>query len=392
MKIQLVSKTECCGCGACANRCPGGCITMLPDTEGFLYPQIDPARCTECGLCEQACPVSHPVRGTAETPAAYGARAKDMDLRLKSSSGGVFSLLAERTLDRGGVVFGAALTPDCKAVRHIAVTERGRLAPLRGSKYLQSEIGDAFRQVLGHLEEGREVLFTGTPCQIDGLKRFLGRDRQGLLCMEVICHGVPSPALWERYIAYMGERSGAPIQKADFRHKKLSWTIFGARLENSKRRVLYSTLHKDPYLQMFLKNICLRPSCYQCPSRGLDRRADLTVGDFWGIENVAPELDDDKGTSLVLIHTEEGARAFSDISADLDMRRVDCMAALAGNICMLESVARPAGRERFFEDLGRMPFCELQRKYVPVTRKERAKIFLQERGLWTAVQSLRGKR
>lgn len=363
--MNLAAREDCCGCAACANACPKDCVSMVPDGEGFSYPQIDAAQCVGCGLCEQACPVLHPEKGGGQEPAAWAARARDGELRLSSSSGGVFSLLAEDTLAAGGAVFGAAMTPDCKGVRHVMAADSQGLDALRTSKYLQSETGGCFRRVREELERGRRVLFSGTPCQIDGLKGFLGRDYDNLLCVEVVCHGVPSPALWKKYAEYIEARGGAALTRVNFRHKKCGWLTFGFRLENSKRRVLYSTLKNNPFFRMFLLNYCLRPSCYRCPSKGLDRRADLTLGDFWGIENVAPELHDDTGTSLVLVHTPKGAEALADILDRIEAKQVDRAAALEGNSAMLRSVARPPERDGFFADMKVVSFPELQRKYVP---------------------------
>lgn len=388
--MKLAAKEDCCGCGACASTCPKDCVSMVPDGEGFFYPRIDAAKCVSCGLCEKACPVLRPERGGGQEPAAWAARARDGELRMKSSSGGVFSLLAEDTLAAGGAVSGAAMTPDCKSVRHVMVTDSQGLDALRTSKYLQSETGGCFRQVREELARGRRVLFSGTPCQIDGLKSFLGRDYDNLLCMEVICHGVPSPALWKKYAEYIEKRGGAPLTGVNFRHKICGWLTFGFRLENSKRRVLYSTLKNNPYFRMFLLNYCLRPSCYRCPSKGLDRRADLTLGDFWGIENVAPELHDDTGTSLVLVHTPKGAEALAGVLDRAEAKRVDLAAALEGNSAMLRSAARPPERDIFFADMNALSFPALRRKYVPRQPLKPALVCLLQRcGLLDAALRLR---
>lgn len=375
--VVLSDKTKCTGCTACLAVCPLDCISMRVDIEGFLYPDVDNSKCVSCGACEKVCPVLYQTAKEQAVPQAYGIRAKDMELRLKSSSGGIFTLLAERILEDGGAVFGVSMSPDCKSAHHIMVETPAALAALRGSKYIQSSLDDTFRTVRTELENGRKVLFTGTPCQADGLKNFLGREYDNLLCVEIICHGVPSPALWREYVEYLEKKTGAPIVKAEFRHKKLGWKLFGARLENSKRRVLYSTLRNDPYILMFLKNQCLRPSCYQCHSKGLTRNADLTVGDFWGIQNVAPELDDDKGTSLVLVHTEKGNRALRAILEETEYQEVDCMAALKDNPAMLRSVGRPAARDSFFVDMGAMNFKALQKKYIVISGKDRLKYVLE---------------
>ncbi len=368
--IVQTERTRCTGCTACAAVCPKNCITIEADREGFLYPVVDMAACIRCGRCEAVCPPLHPRQGET-TPGAYGVQAKDTKLRLKSSSGGVFSLLAQRALKQGGAVFGAAMTPDCKGVRHVMVTEEACLDSLRGSKYLQSELGDTFRRVKRELERGRTVLFTGTPCQVDGLNSYLGRGYDSLLCMEVICHGVPSPALWKKYVEDVERRNGQPLSRVNFRLKEPGWKRYGVQMETPDGRKRYNSMGYDPYMRMFLQDKCLRPACYQCFSKGLDRSADLTVGDFWGIQNVAPELDDDKGTSLVLTHTEKGRQALETILDQTDWKAVDLTAALQGNPAMLRSAPRPAARDTFFTDMENMSFEELRRNYVPVTAKER---------------------
>ncbi|MDO4269914.1 MAG: Coenzyme F420 hydrogenase/dehydrogenase, beta subunit C-terminal domain [Eubacteriales bacterium] len=388
--IVQTERTACTGCTACLAACPVNCIAMENDGEGFVYPKVDKAVCIGCGKCERVCPVGRTKKAQGIRPRAWAVKAEDMKLRLASSSGGVFSLLARNVLKENGAVFGAAMTGDCTGAAHIMTEDEAGLARLRGSKYMQSSVGDTFRQAKRELDGGRQVLYTGTPCQIDGLNAFLGRAYENLLTVEVICHGAPSPELWRKYVLYLGERSGAPIRKAEFRHKKCGWKLFGTRLENSNRRVLYSTLREDPYIQMFLRNYCLRPSCYQCSSKGLDRSADLTIGDFWGIEGVAPELDDDKGASVVLVHSSKGAAALEAILKGADSKAVDLDSALKGNPVMLHSVSRPPQRDAFFEDMARLTFPELEKKYVPKSGKDVLKKVLGKMGLLPMLYRLYG--
>ena len=201
--ISITSKQNCCGCFACANICSNGCIEMHADEEGFLYPSVDTSRCIQCGLCKQVCPILHSyneIRGMS--PAGYAVINMDEKVRLASSSGGVFSLFAEQTIRDGGVVFGAALSKDCGSVVHIEEDSLSELAKLRGSKYVQSSIGDAYIKTQNALKKGRKVLFTGTPCQIEGLHGFLRKKYENLLCMDLICHGVPSPKVWKKYVCF----------------------------------------------------------------------------------------------------------------------------------------------------------------------------------------------
>ncbi len=309
-----------------------------------MYPEIDKSKCVNCGLCKAKCPVLSSLKSDNlkdKIPNAFTVKAKDLDLRLNSSSGGVFALLANYILKKGGVVCGAAMTMDCKSVKHIIIDNHEDLYKLRGSKYVQSNIDTVYKDLLPIIKSGKQVLFSGTPCQIDGLRHYLGKDYDNLLLVEVICHGVPSPELLKKYINWQEYKSGAQIVKIDFRHKKCGWTVFGNRLENSKRKVLYSTLREDPYLLMFLRNYCLRPSCYNCHAKSFKPRADFTLGDFWGVKEVLPEFYDDKGVSLVLIHKEKARNIFEKLKNEMEYKETDCLTALKYNICMLESVKKP---------------------------------------------------
>lgn len=392
--IAQTERMRCTGCTACMAVCLKNCISMEPDTEGFLYPTTNHGSCVACGKYETVCSVLHHNKAKSTTPAAYAVRTKNMQLRLKSSSGGVFPLLADMVLANGGAVFGASFERDCKTVCHRMITERNELEYLRSSKYLQSKLENIFQNVRAELNAGRQILFTGTPCQIDGLKSYLQKDYENLLCAEVICHGVPSPKLWQKYISTLEKSLNATVNKLTFRDKKSGWSQYSLHFWFSNGKEIYSPQWNDPYMQMFLKNVCLRPSCYQCPSKGLERCADLTLGDFWGIQNVAPELDDDKGTSLVLVHTEKGRRALQAILDETEYREVDCMTALEGNSAMLCPVSRPAARDTFFADMESMSFAELRKKYVPQTGKDRIKYLLQKTGLlplaYRAVHIIRG--
>lgn len=388
---MIIEKDKCCGCSVCANVCPKGCISMVSDFEGFLYSEIDKSKCIDCGLCKNKCPVLLSLKSDIaeeNIPIAFAVKAKDLELRLNSSSGGMFSLLANYVLKKEGVVCGAAMTTDCKSVEHIIVDKPDELYKLRGSKYVQSSIDSVYKELLPIIKSGQTVLFSGTPCQIDGLRMFLGKDYDNLLLVEVICHGVPSPEILKNYINWQERKSGAQIVKIDFRHKKFGWTVFGNRLENSKRKVLYSTLREDPYLLMFLRNYCLRPSCYNCHSKNFKPRADFSLGDYWGVKNVLPDFFDDKGISLVLLHNEKAKNIFEKLKSEMEYKETDCMTALKYNICMLESVKKPKERDTFFEDMSNMDFNSLKKKYASVSFKQKIKDRLEMYGLLKAAKRI----
>lgn len=392
--VLNIQKADCCGCYACANICPKNCIVMAEDSEGFWYPQVDEAACVECGLCEKVCPALHGVPETTDTtPAAYAAKNKDDATREASSSGGVFSLLAEETLASGGVVFGAALSEDCREVRHIAVERADELAKLRGSKYVQSRIGETYAQAKAHLDVGRAVLFSGTPCQIEGLRAFLRKDYDHLLCVDIACHGVPSPKAWRRYLDARERQAADTVRQVSFRDKQTGWRTYSVHLNFASKTDYSKKVFEDPYMQAFLQNICLRPSCTQCHFKKLNRVSDLTLADFWGIEQVLPEMDDDRGTSLVLIHSEKGKAAFDAVAARMDYKEISAAEALRFNSAATASVAPHPEREAFFRQLDEKPFDKLAAQYTAssVPLKVRVASALKKAGLWDTVQRLRGR-
>ena len=232
--IEIENKTKCSGCHACANACPKNCISMTSDEEGFWYPQVDKSKCIDCGLCEKICPIIHKWQpDNSRTTTAMAAINTNEEIRLKSSSGGLFTLIAENIIDQGGVVFGAAFTDDFKSVRHICVDNIADLDKLRGSKYVQSKIGDTYKQAKEYLDSGRKVLFTGTPCQLGGLYSYLRKPYENLFTQDIICHGVPSPMVWERYVDFREKKSASSTQRMFFRHKKYGWKTFAVLFEFS---------------------------------------------------------------------------------------------------------------------------------------------------------------
>ena len=389
--IVKTDKTRCSGCSACFAACPVGCITMRPDAEGFLYPVVDQEKCIGCGKCDRVCPVTEPSTAEAAPAAAWGANARDAALRERSSSGGVFTLLAKDVLESGGVVFGAALTEHCSKAEHIMAENAEQLSRLQGSKYVQSNLKDAFRQAKEKLENGYSVLFTGTPCQIAGLRAFLGRDYERLLSVAIICHGAPSPLVWERYVSHSEKKLGGKLREAFFRSKKTGWNHFGLHLVSESGKEQYLTAQKDAFMRLFLRNLSLRPSCYRCEAKSGSCAADLIIGDFWGVQNVLPDLADDMGTSLVLSFTEKGTAAAERVLFAMDTRKVSAETALEGNSAYYHSVRMPECRAVFFQDLLRDDFDTLAKHYVPIERRERIKMKLDEMNLLEFVCKLLNK-
>lgn len=356
---SLKDKKQCCGCNACAQICPTKSIVLQEDAEGFAYPQIDSTKCVECQLCEKVCPIIVPQVsrsiGATENK-AYAIRALNTELRLKSSSGGIFTLLAEKVIDDGGVVFGAAFDQDL-LVHHTAVETIEELEKLRGSKYLQSKIKDTFSQAKSYLENDRTVLFSGTACQIAGLKNYLRKDYSNLYTIDILCHGVPSPLVWKKYIEWKEKQYQSNVTQVAFRNKNQGWKRFSVLLEFSDNSAYEKVFTQDLFMSLFLDNICLRPSCHDCRYKSMDRPSDITLGDCWGIEKTHPEIDDDKGTSIAVVHTERGEYLFSRIEDLTDSYQASLDFLLPPNADSRKSVGMHKNRGLLFKMIAhKVPF------------------------------------
>lgn len=343
---HLCDKKLCTGCTACASICPKSCIKMQPDAFGFLYPQIREDECIECGLCAQICPVLAQEKKTS-VPQAYAAMAKDMHLRLQSSSGGIFSLLAQKVIERKGSVFGAAYDTDF-TVRHICAETLDDLKLLRGAKYSQSNLNSCFRNIRQRLNQGQNVLFSGTPCQVAGLKTFLRKNYENLLTVDIVCHSVPSPEIWKQYVHFRAEQDNdgeMPIS-INLRSKESGWSHYQyENLFQYDSRTYSQTSGASLYMKLFGGGWISRESCAHCRFKGYQRISDLTFGDFWGIWNIAPEMDDNMGTSLVLVQTEKGQQYFHAIKDSLCTKNVTLEQSSAENPALLVSFAQKENRE-----------------------------------------------
>lgn len=298
---------------------------------------------------------------------AYACYNTNESIRLNSSSGGVFSLLAEYVLENQGIVYGVTMSEDCYSAKYIGITCKKDLFKLQGSKYLQAKVGNAYREIKQNLLEGKLVLFSGTGCQVNGLKKFLMRKFDNLICVDVICHGTPSPELWKKYVQYQECKNKGKLRYINFRCKKDSWQDFGMQegiedISKNMLKKLYISKDIDSYMQMFLKDYCLRPSCYNCMAKKV-KMSDLTIADFWGIENVAPELNDGKGTTLALIRTEAGRQIFENISNKMKLKEVTYEEGVHGNPSEYSSVKRPEERDTFYDNMRKLSFEQLEKIY-----------------------------
>lgn len=376
--MQIENLKTCTGCSACFASCPKNAISLVPNEEGFLYPQIDSEKCIQCGLCEKVCPALNIQQGANKNPKAFAVINDDEKIRMESSSGGVFTAVAKKIIEENGIVFGVKLDKHQKAVFSFTETEEG-LSDFRGSKYVQTEVGNAFKECKKFLIENKKVLFTGTPCQIEGLKLFLGKEYENLLTMDIICHGVPSPLVWKKYTEFCEKKFASRIVKTAFRRKTDGWKQYSLSFTFANDSEYCASLIKDPYLRIFLKDVCLRESCYNCPSKKINRVSDITIADFWGIKNFAPEFDDDKGTSLVIVHSKKGEEIFSDLE-NCRVKEITLENGLKYNPAMVRSCVRPKVRECFFDDLNKNSFGKVLGKYSKEKLGFRIKVFIARCG------------
>lgn len=344
--IELKDRQNCCGCQACMEACPAKCISMKADDEGFLYPKINQTDCIDCHLCEKVCPqLSHKTAYLPDTPiSCYAAYSKDNQIRLQSSSGGVFSLLAKAILDRGGVVFGARFD-DCYSVFHSYTETANNLHLFQGSKYAQSDLHGTYPIVHEFLNKQRPVLFTGTPCQIAGLRGYLHeQENKNLYLVSIVCHGVPSPQVWKDYLNSI---TGGQVPIAvSMRNKDNGWNQYRIIIQQEGSEVFNVQATDTAYMKAFLSNLTLRPSCYSCQFRG-NHGSDLTLGDYWGVEKIHPKMSDNQGTSLILAYSEKGKNLLSGL--DINMEESNFENALMGNPSIIHPAFKPAERPLFWK-------------------------------------------
>lgn len=363
--IELCSHDNCTGCGACYNICPQRAIKFKNDMEGFSYPQINTEKCVGCGQCLSVCPQLREMdMEDFKGNLCYAAWSNDETLRARSSSGGIFAALAKEILSRNGVVFGTTIQDDFY-VCHIKVDSLEKLSKIQGSKYVQSDIRDTFRQCRDEIQKGRLVLFSGTPCQIDGLMYFLKKKPDNLLTVDILCHGVPSRKILFSYVESIEHRYGKKVKKFDFRDKTTckGWeNSCHTRIELDDGTVVNSDSESILFWDSFLSNIYLRKNCYHCAYAGKKRVGDITIGDFWGIKNLSDE-NKFKGVSLILINTDKGNEFVQDIDVSLETRKID--EAIGKNQTLETPFAEGPNRDRFFSDLDNGDFKKAVYRAIP---------------------------
>ncbi len=361
MKIEELKHSDCCGCESCANICPQNCISMVRDAEGFSYPKINHEKCIKCGKCEKVCPsINARENFPAQIPPILVVINPDEKVRRHSSSGGAFSAFSELILKDGGIIFGAGFDENWH-VKHMSAENFDELENLRGSKYVQSKIGDIYKRVKSELESGRKVLFSGVPCQCAGLKNFLGKDYENLLTVGIMCHGVPSPLLWESYIKWLGR--GHEISRVNFRSKRFGWNNNHFEITFKDCGYYVKSNMSDFYLQGFLLSTTQRPSCGSCKFKFPNLNCDILLGDAWGIQNFAPEMFDNRGASIIVVNTNIGVNYVNKTKL---IFKIVPLKAIINNALFFVSSAEDERRQDFFDELAKsnLPINTMQKFFL----------------------------
>jgi len=361
--VSLVSHDICSGCGACASICPKACISVIEDREGFSFPSVDSQKCVECGACLKRCPVWNKELSGNQPLESMVLQDKNFESLKNSTSGGAFASIARNILKQGGVVFGAAYDESLN-VSHIAVSDIAHLPKLQGSKYVSSDLRDSYKNVKTYLKDGRRVLFSGTPCQIAGLKSFLGDDPDMLLTVDLVCHGVPSQKLFRKYIQWLGEKKGLSIKSFEFRSKKFyGWSHGGACSDGKKSFAINPDC--DPYYAAFLRGETFRKSCYSCKFANMNRQGDFTVGDFWGFYNSKGSVSfaSQKGMSLLLVNTSKGLETLKLLENEANIMPMDLNVICSGNWNLYHPSVFKSIRNEIYANID-LPFDELQKKFL----------------------------
>ncbi|WP_173669175.1 Coenzyme F420 hydrogenase/dehydrogenase, beta subunit C-terminal domain [Sharpea azabuensis] len=378
---NLADKNQCTGCTACANICPKSCIEMKEDDEGFAQPVIDNSKCISCLACERVCPILNNHTHKDEETKAYAALSKNDETRLESSSGGIFSELAELILQANGIVYGAKYDNDFKVI-HTGIEDIESLKELRGAKYSQSDLSTIFQTVKKQLNNGRQVLFSGTPCQIGGLKAFLKKDYDNLYCIDFVCHGVPSPLVWKKYIEYRSQvdADNQVPEYINLRNKESGWSHYSYQVEfaYSKSNHYLCQNDKDLYMSLFVNNYILRRSCSNCYYKGYSRESDITLGDFWGIWDILPSMDDNKGTSVVFTHSNKGEKLLNSAAIHLQSNPVTLDQATMMNPSLLKSSLPKENRERVLQEIGQNGF-HTKEKIIEIINQDKLKASLENK-------------
>ena len=390
--IEITDKSQCCGCTACSSICPKKAIVMKQDEEGFVYPIIDKSKCVNCGLCDKVCPVKN-AKENSKNQHAYIFQNSNDEIRRESTSGGAFTAIAEYVIKNNGIIYGAIFDENFKVI-HTGIDKKEDLYKFRNSKYVQSEICNCYPEIKEHLDNGRMVCFSGTSCQVEGLKNYLMKDYDNLILVDVVCRAVPSPLIWKKYLK-LRQKEYKNIEKIMFRDKYYGYKYSNLSIynkDNDKKQEYHKGVDSDPYLRAFFTNICDRPSCYECKFKKLHRESDITIWDCFDVEKYNKEFDDDKGTNRILTHTEKGDKIIKELAKNNKSQEIDVENATKGFLAIFQPVKVNDKREQFFTDANTLSEEELFDKYFADTLKiklERyGRLALLKTGLYKSVLNL----
>lgn len=361
--FQTGNPSECCGCTSCANACPKHCIELIPDKEGFLYPNKNLDSCINCGLCERVCPFSeHYSFETTADPAVFAAY--DKEHRAGSSSGAIFYTIAKYVIEKKhGWVFGAAFDEKFQ-LKHIGVNNLTGLQKLRGSKYLQSALGDTYSQIKILLKDGVFVFFVGTPCQVAGLRAFLhNKEYENLLLADLVCHGVPPQTLFDEHVKYLEYKHKAKLISYQFR-KADGWGVCEiCDFANPKKRTMLPSYELSPYLYSFMYAMTYRESCYECKFAKVPRQGDITLADYWGVEDFFPDIDKSKGVSMVLVNTPQGTLVWKSIEGIIESVQSNLHDGARNNHNLINVSAKPLIRATIFNTIKDFGYNSVAHQY-----------------------------
>lgn len=393
--IKIFDKTRCCGCTACFNACPMEAITMTPDKEGFLYPEINLEKCVDCKVCEKVCPVLHKNKHEEDTK-GYIVRDIDEKIVRDSTSGGAFTAFATYLLNEGYIVYGAGYDEKMNVVCKLAATPE-ELQEMRGSKFVQSTLGSTFQDIKNRLNRGHKVLFSGTPCQISGLICFLKDKPDNLFCIDFVCRGVPSPGLWRNYVSMMERKYKSRIIGAKFKNKTYGYHATTMKVDFENGKTWYGSGRVDPMMKAFVRELASRPSCSACAFKGITRQSDITMFDCYEFSSITGLKDDNKGYTSLFIHTKKGNEIFNKIIKNLIVYPIDVNKLVTKNGIMVNHSAKPnPKREEFYELASQLPIDVAMNMVDPITKKdywiENAKGILTRLKLISLLKKIKGER
>ena len=369
--IDETNKKDCCGCTACASICPKNAITMKEDFEGFLYPVIDKDKCINCGLCDKTCPIKNKNIKKEKFEEAYALRVKDKEILKASTSGGFFTPISEYIISLGGVVYGVGFDEKWKVCHKEAKTIEA-IQEFKGSKYVQSDLDGIFKKVENNLKKDKYVLFSGTPCQVEGLKKYLKKDYGKLYTVDLICHGVPSPKLWREYIKFQEKKYKSKIKEVYFRNKTYGYHSGTMKIVFDNGKEYYGSSRVDYMLKSFYRDISSRPSCYECRFKSRNHISDITIYECWSIEKLNSKLkDDDLGYTNIIVNSKKGKEILNSIRTKYNIYDVDIDSQIKFDGIMVENSSNPnPNRLKYYKELEKDGIEKNLKKYIKITIKD----------------------